>query len=150
MTKRTEESGSGDGDAGNVPPEAVVERLFAAAEAGRGRSHSPYSGFAVGAAVLTEREAIVPGTNVENASYGATICAERSAVLGAISQGAGKPVAVAIVSDAREAIWPCGECLQVLAEFGRELRVLTRGEDGVVQTARLDELLTKPFDEVPG
>jgi cytidine deaminase len=128
---------------------AVVERMFAVAEEGRGRSHSPYSEFAVGAAVLTETNAIVPGTNVENASYGATICAERAAVLGAISKGAGKPVAVTIVSDAREAIWPCGECLQVLAEFGGGLRVLTRGMDGVVQSARLDELLTQPFDEVP-
>jgi cytidine deaminase len=59
-------------------------------------------------------------------------------------------VAVAIVSDARDAIWPCGECLQVLAEFGGRVRVLTRGMDGAVGSARLDELLTRPFDEVPG
>ena len=123
-----------------------MERLFEAAESARAHSYSPYSGFAVGAAVLTERDEIVPGTNVENASYGATICAERAAVLGAISRGAGKPVAVAIVSDAQKPAWPCGQCLQVLAEFGRDLPVLTRGRNGVVQSARLDELLTRPFD----
>lgn len=127
-----------------------MERMFEAAEAGREHSHSPYSGFAVGAAVLTEKDEIVPGTNVENASYGATICAERAAVLGAISQGAGKPVAVAIVSDAENPVWPCGECLQVLAEFGRTMPVLTRGRNGVVVSARLEELLTQPFDDVPG
>ena len=137
---------AGDGELAG----AVVERMFAVAEKARMQSHSPYSGFAVGAAVLTESDAIVPGTNVENASYGATICAERAAVLGAISHGAGRPVAVAIVSDARDAIWPCGECLQVLAEFGGRVRVLTRGMDGAVGSARLDELLMRPFDEVPG
>ncbi|MDP6349637.1 MAG: cytidine deaminase [Chloroflexota bacterium] len=144
---------AGSGPAGEVDgglTGKIVERMFAVAEEGRTRSHSPYSEFAVGAAVLTETDAIVPGTNVENASYGATICAERAAVLGAISDGAGRPVAVAIVSDARKAIWPCGECLQVLAEFGGGLRVLTRGRDGAVESARLDELLTRPFDEVPG
>ena len=99
--------------------------------------------------MLTERSEIVPGTNVENASYGATICAERSAVLGAMSHGAGKPLAVAIVSDAENPAWPCGECLQVLVEFSRDLLVYTRGQNGVVESARVDELLTRPFEEVP-
>lgn len=130
--------------------EELVDRLFEAAESARARSYSPYSGFAVGAAVLTDTDEIVPGTNVENASYGATICAERAAVLGAISQGAGKPVAVAIVSDAESPAWPCGQCLQVLVEFGRDLPVYTRGKNGVVESVRVDELVTRPFDEVPG
>ena len=99
---------------------------------------------------MTDTDEIVPGTNVENASYGATICAERAAVLGAISQGAGKPVAVAIVSDAESPAWPCGQCLQVLVEFGRDLPVYTRGKNGVVESVRVDELVTRPFDVVLG
>ena len=126
----------------------IVDQLFSMAELGRKRSYSPYSRFAVGAAILTDNDECIPGSNVENISYGATICAERSALLGVISHDAGKPLALAIVSNAERPIWPCGECLQVLMEFGPSMLVLTRGQNGIVETASVQDLLTNPFNTV--
>ena len=100
-----------------------MNELRIAAEAAQARAYVPYSGFHVGAALETEEGTIVTGCNIENASYGLTICAERSAVAAAVSAGHRRFVRLALVSDAPEPISPCGACRQVLFEFSPDLRV---------------------------
>jgi len=121
------------------------KRLFAAASAARKKAHSPYSHFAVGAALLLDDGSIVSGCNVENASYGLTVCAERNAV-GAMVLLDRKPVACAIVVDSEVPTPPCGVCRQVLAEFaepGLPVRSRTLGGDEEAYT--LGELLPHTF-----
>lgn len=98
-----------------------MKRLLTAARAARRHAFAPYSGFTVGAAVLDERGRIHSGCNVENASYGLTVCAERNAVAAAVAAGARRVQAVAIAGPPahRPNVRPCGACRQVLAEFAR-------------------------------
>jgi cytidine deaminase len=121
------------------------QELIAAALAARERAYAPYSGFSVGAAVQFEDGRIAAGCNVENASYGLTICAERAAVLAAVGAGAGKLVAIAVVSQG--GVTPCGACRQVLAEFANDLTVLLVDVDRPDQIRRLTlaELLPERF-----
>lgn len=119
--------------------------LFAAAEQARQRAHAPYSNFQVGAALLLADGSVARGCNVENASYGLTVCAERNAIGAATLQGQ-KPVAVAIVVDSRDPTPPCGMCRQVLAEFGDpSLPVASRTLKGVEAHWTLGELLPHAF-----
>ncbi len=118
--------------------------LRAAAEAARARAYAPYSGFHVGAALETAEGVIVAGCNVENASYGLTICAERSAVAAAVLLGARQFTRLALVSDAPTPVSPCGACRQVLLEFGGDLLVESYAGDQVMRwTVR--ELLPAGF-----
>lgn len=126
-------------------PEVDWSKLYDSAEAARRLAHAPYSKFQVGAALLLEDGSIVQGANVENASYGLTVCAERNAI-GASVLKAKKPVAVAIVVDSREPTPPCGMCRQVLAEFGTaELPVRSRTLNGQEAKWTLGELLPFAF-----
>ncbi len=118
--------------------------LIERAKAALSHSYSPYSGLRVGAAVLTSSGEIFTGTNVENASYGLTICAERVAIFGAVAAGHTSVEAIAIVSDSRKRFMPCGACLQVMSEFGVK-KVIVATVSGNPETYRLDELLPKPF-----
>ena len=99
--------------------EQQIDELVAAAASVRQRAHAPYSHFAVGAAVLDGGGRTHAGCNVENASYGLAVCAERNAVGAAVAAGAEEIVAVAVVTDVSPPASPCGACRQVLAEFGR-------------------------------
>lgn len=96
--------------------ERTIKRMLVAARNVSRQAHAPYSKFKVGAALLTPDGRIITGCNVENASYGLTICAERNAVFAAIAQGDRRFTAIAITADARMP-YPCGACRQVLAEF---------------------------------
>ena len=123
--------------------------LLAAAEV-REQAYAPYSGgFKVGAAVLTEEEEIFSGCNVENASFGATICAERVAVFKAISEGHRKIQAVAIVAESQNLVPPCGMCLQVISEFGDDADVIIANTVGDVTFCNMKDLLPRAFKFEP-
>lgn len=119
------------------------ETLLALAVAARERSYSPYSGYAVGAALLAADGRVFQGCNVENASFGLTNCAERTALFKAISEGAREFTAIAIAAE-RAAPWPCGACRQALNEFAPDIRVLVTW-DGHVDQASLSQLLPHGF-----
>jgi homotetrameric cytidine deaminase len=122
------------------------EPLILAAGEARQRAHSPYSGFAVGAAIRTRGGALFTGCNVENRSYGGTICAERAALVSAVTAGDAEPAAVVVLADADPPAPPCGLCLQCLAEFaGPELPVLLVNPAGHKLELTLGELLPHPF-----
>lgn len=120
--------------------------LLAAARAVRERAHAPYSSFFVGAAVRDEQGRVHVGCNVENASYGLTICAERNAVAAAVAAGARALRAVAVVTPTRPPGSPCGACRQVLAELGdARTRVLLASPSGAAEATTLGKLLPRAF-----
>jgi len=110
------------------------------------RAYAPYSKFRVGAAVLTEKGSLFSGCNVENASYGLTVCAERTAIFSAVAQeGENMRIrAVAVVSENGSACAPCGACRQVIFEFGPDATVIFLGHDGLDEV-HISELLPKGF-----
>jgi len=118
-----------------TPPlsRADKDRLVAAAQGMLARAYAPYSNFRVGAAVLTAAGNIYAGCNVENASYGLTICAERSAISAAVAaEGAGMRIrGIAVMNSANAACSPCGACRQVMLEFGPQATVIYRGQAGL-------------------
>ena len=110
------------------------------------RSYVPYSGFPVGAALLCEDGSVFTGCNVENAAYGSTICAERTALVKAVSEGHRDDwAAMAIVGNSEEPCWPCGACRQMLYEFCPNLTLLVAGKDRSIQRIMLSELLPHGF-----
>jgi len=121
---------------------ALLDQLVQEAKAVRERAHAPYSRYQVGAAILTKRGSIYVGCNVENASFGATICAERGAIMQMVAAGETDPIACAVVT--RDGGSPCGICRQVLSEFAVDMPIVlvdlasSEGESGkVVQLADL-------------
>ncbi|MBL6719964.1 MAG: cytidine deaminase [Planctomycetes bacterium] len=122
------------------------DRLVEAARAVLAQAHAPYSGYAVGAALLDADGRIHVGCNVENASFGLTICAERTAVAHAVTLGARTFQGLVIAFAKEPVVPPCGACRQVLAEFAPDLPVAWVGSGGVVGRARLGELLPGAFD----
>lgn len=121
-------------------------RLVAAARRAAKAAYAPYSRFRVGAAVADERGRIFAGCNVENASYGLTLCAERAAVVQAVAAGARRLVAAAVAAEGAAEPWPCGACRQVLAEFmPPDAPVWVAGRARAVHTVRLEDLLPHSF-----
>lgn len=128
--------------AGEIPWEA----LFEAAVTARERAHVPYSKFPVGAAVLTEDGRIHAGCNVENSSYGLSVCAERNAIGRAVGEGAHRVLAVAIVANTAKPCPPCGMCRQVIAEFAApETPLRSRSPNGDEAQYTLREVLPFAF-----
>lgn len=120
------------------------EELVRIASLARQRAYAPYSSYKVGAAIRTQRGKVSAGANVENASYGLTVCAERTAVFTAVNAGDRGFDAIAIVAD--DLPRPCGACLQVLTEFcGPGLRVVLASADGERDVVSLADLLPRPF-----
>lgn len=122
----------------------TAEILLDRAREARNRSYSPFSGFRVGAALLCEDGEIFPGCNVENVSFGATNCAERTAVFSAVAGGHRKFRAIAVVAD-DGLIMPCGICRQVLSEFAPDIIVICGKKDGY-EVFKLEELLPHDFN----
>jgi len=122
------------------------DALERAAAKVRENAHAPYSGFRVGAAIQTDDGRIFTGCNVENASYGATLCAERGALAGAVAAGSPHPIALVIVTEAPRPTPPCGLCRQSLIELGPDLQIRSVGRGGVAADHQLSELLPEAFD----
>ena len=127
------------------PARHLEAAMLAAAVAAQGNAWAPYSRFRVGAAVLAADGTIHAGCNVENATYGATVCAERNAVAAAVVNGARELLAVVVVTDADPPAMPCGVCRQVLAEFADDLPIIAVGAGGRVERTTLDHLLPRRF-----
>ncbi|HEX4643370.1 MAG TPA: cytidine deaminase [Candidatus Acidoferrales bacterium] len=121
--------------------------LVAAARTAREHAHAPYSNFRVGAAVRAKSGRIFTGCNVENATFGLTLCAERVAIFKAISEGERGFDAVAVVADTGKLTPPCGSCRQILWEFCGDAEVILANLKGEVERYRLSELLPKAFDQ---
>jgi cytidine deaminase len=120
--------------------------LIRAARSARRFAHADYSKFKVGAALETRDGAIITGCNVENATYGLTICAERVAMFKAISEGHRRFRRVAVVADTQASTPPCGACRQILWEFGGDLEVILANLRRETGRHRLKDLLPLPFD----
>jgi len=120
------------------------EDLIAKAMEAREKAYAPYSDFAVGAALLAKSGRVYTGCNVENASYGLSICAERVAVFKAVSEGERDFEAIAVVTD--KGVTPCGACRQVLIEFGEDIQVIVADETGGYRVFGLQELLPEAFN----
>ncbi|HUK31040.1 MAG TPA: cytidine deaminase [Candidatus Acidoferrum sp.] len=122
------------------------EVLLDAARRARENAVAAFSKFRVGAAVRTKSGKIYSGCNVENASYGLTICAERVAIFKALSEGEREFDAIAVVTDADKLTPPCGACRQIIWEFCRDAEVVLGNLKGKTETHRMSALLPHPFD----
>jgi len=123
-----------------------MDRLIEAAVRAREKAHAPFSGFQVGAAIEDDQGEIHSGCNVENATYGLTICAERVALFKAISEGARKFRRVAVVANTEVLTPPCGACRQILWEFCGDVELTMGNLEGKIERFRLKELFPRPFD----
>jgi len=123
----------------------TVDRLFAAATKAMHNAYAPYSKFTVGAALLLENGDIVAGCNVENASFGGTICAERTAIGAAVSQGHRNFKAICVTTAADVVVSPCGICRQSLIEFNHDMIVICATQSGERQTFKARDLLPHAF-----
>lgn len=124
-----------------------AQQLIEAARQAREKAYVPYSRFPVGAALITEDGTLYTGCNIENASYGLTNCAERTAVFKAVSEGHMRFTTIAVVADTDGPVSPCGACRQVLSEFGPDARVYLTNLRGDVQETSVRELLPGAFRE---
>jgi len=123
-----------------------VERLIKAAKKARKNAFAPFSNFSVGAAIETKGGKIFTGCNVENASYGLTMCAERVAIFKAISEGEREFVKLAVVADTLDLTPPCGACRQIIWEFCADTEVILSNLDDKIETLKMRELLPRAFD----
>jgi cytidine deaminase len=121
------------------------DRLCKAALSSRRAAYAPYSRFKVGAALLTEEDTVVPGCNVENASFGLCICAERNAITTAVALGQDRFQGMAVATTSSPPAPPCGMCLQFMAEFCLDLDLLLVNDKGEQRRTKLSRLMKQPF-----
>lgn len=122
-----------------------TKELVEAAEKARENSYAPYSKFRVGAAVETKAGKIYSGCNIENASYGITVCGERVAIWKALSEGEREFSQIAVVVDTEELTPPCGVCRQIIWEFCGNIPVTLANLSGKIETLMMEDLLPRPF-----
>ena len=124
-----------------------AQLLLAAAELAREQAYAPYSRLFVGAAVMSAKGKMYAGCNVENASYGLSVCAERTAIFAAVAAGERRIQSLAVVSSAREPSMPCGACRQVIQEFAAspDMPIALAGAAGAMVHTTLAELFPRPF-----
>jgi cytidine deaminase len=127
--------------------EGSPDRLVAAARAAREHAVCDFSGFKVGAALETDTGEIITGCNIENATYGLTVCAERVAIFKALSEGRKAFTRIAVVADTQDPTPPCGACRQIIWEFCGDIDVVIANLSKVAMTIRMKELLPLPFDK---
>ena len=120
--------------------------MIGAATAVRENAYAPFSEFKVGSAIETDDGEIITGCNVESASYGLTVCAERVAIWKAISQGKRKIKCIAVVADTEDLTPPCGVCRQIIWEFGGDIPVILANLHGNTETVQMKDLLPRAFD----
>ncbi len=125
----------------------MTDALVQAALDARQNAHAPYSHFLVGAAVECDDGRIFGGCNIENATYGLTVCAERVAIWKAMSEGARRFRRIAVAVDTETLTPPCGACRQLLWEFCGDIEVLLSNLNGTTETMRLKDLFPRPFDD---
>jgi cytidine deaminase len=123
-----------------------LNELLSAAKTVRLRAHAPFSKFKVGCAIEDDQGRIFTGCNVENATYGLTLCAERVAVFKAISEGAGKLLRVAVVADTETLTPPCGACRQILWEFCGDAELILENLAGKQEITTISKIFPRPFD----
>jgi cytidine deaminase len=129
-----------------VQMQTSIKELIDRAEEAREKAYAPYSGFHVGAALLCDDGSVYTGCNVENASYGATVCAERTALLKAVSDGKRAFTQMVIISDSTDYVSPCGICRQVLSEFcSGEFAVIMCRKDRAYRVMTLEQLFLHGF-----
>ncbi len=124
----------------------MTDVLISAALNARQNAHTPFSKFKVGAAAEDDSGRVYTGCNVENATYGLTICAERVAIFKAVSEGARRFVRVAVVADTEKLTPPCGACRQILWEFCGDVEIVLANLNGKTETVRLGTLFPRAFD----
>lgn len=132
-----------------VLDEALLGKLVHEARRARANAYAPYSNYRVGAALADARGHVFAGCNVENASFGATVCAERNAIGAMVAAGGSKPIAIVIVTGGDKPAPPCGMCRQVLIEFARSMPVILIGESDQGDVRRdlaLEDLLPEVFE----
>jgi cytidine deaminase len=122
-----------------------LDALIAAARRARAHAYAPYSRYAVGAAVLADNGRVYLGANIENASYGLSLCAERNAIAAAVLDGARRIEAIAVLTSTAPPAAPCGMCRQTLAEFARDCPIVLGNESGERVETTLAELLPRAF-----
>jgi cytidine deaminase len=136
-----------DAESEQLAPSSVEgHSLVAAAVDARTRAHARYSGFKVGAALETSDGAVITGCNIENATYGLTLCAERVALVKALSDGHAIFTRIAVVADTADPTPPCGPCRQLLWEYCGDIEVVLANLERTTATLRLSALLPMPFD----
>lgn len=121
-------------------------KLVEAAKAARENAHAPFSNFRVGSALRAKSGRIYTGCNIENATYGLTMCAERVAIYKAISEGERGFDAIVVMADTPTPTAPCGACRQLIWEFCGDIEVILANPNGKVETVRMSALFPKPFD----
>ena len=121
------------------------KELYMSAKEAMGHAYAPYSGYQVGAALMCKNGEIYCGANMENSSYGATICAERVALTKALYDGHRDFKAIAVVASGTAPAWPCGICRQFIFEFGSDIHVITGPDEDHLECVSIEELLPKGF-----